>query len=308
MLLNKDMNVPKDADVAGFILEMFWKGIVVGLGAITPGLSGSVLLVIFGLYQKALNSISTLFKEFKKNLSFLIPLAIGIGSGMLLFASIAQYFLENFEMQTRFTFLGLVVGTLPLFIREVTKEKREQGKKFPKRFIFLILAAATFGILISYVFNFSFGKIESPNLLQSVVLGLVVSASYIIPGVDSAVILNYFGMYETWLDMLHLSNLKVDGFILNRALPTGLGLAVGVIIISTVINFLLKRYYTFTFSIIFGLFISIIPNLILSAETPLNFGLNTTTIVSIVLMVIGFCISFFLSDLQNNLKKLKLNK
>ena len=51
-------------------IKTLLKGIVVGLGAITPGLSGSVLLVIFGLYQKALNAISTLFKNFKKNLFF----------------------------------------------------------------------------------------------------------------------------------------------------------------------------------------------------------------------------------------------
>ena len=57
----------------GFITT-YLKGIVVGLGAITPGLSGSVLLVIFGLYHKALDSISTIFKNFKKNLAFLIPL------------------------------------------------------------------------------------------------------------------------------------------------------------------------------------------------------------------------------------------
>ena len=30
----------------------FFKGIVVGIGGVAPGLSGSVLLIIFGLYQK----------------------------------------------------------------------------------------------------------------------------------------------------------------------------------------------------------------------------------------------------------------
>ena len=43
----------------------FLKGIVVGMGGITPGLSGSVLLVIFGLYQKTVDSIGNLFKNFK---------------------------------------------------------------------------------------------------------------------------------------------------------------------------------------------------------------------------------------------------
>ena len=42
--------------------------IIVGIGGIAPGLSGSVLLVIFGLYQKTINAIGTLFKNFKKNI------------------------------------------------------------------------------------------------------------------------------------------------------------------------------------------------------------------------------------------------
>ena len=50
----------------------FLKGLIVGIGGIAPGLSGSVLLVIFGLYQKTINAIATLFKDFKKNILFLI--------------------------------------------------------------------------------------------------------------------------------------------------------------------------------------------------------------------------------------------
>ena len=48
----------------------FLKGLIVGIGGIAPGLSGSVLLVIFGLYQKTINAIATLFKDFKKNILF----------------------------------------------------------------------------------------------------------------------------------------------------------------------------------------------------------------------------------------------
>ena len=40
VMLNKDMIVPKDADVAGFILDMFWKGILVGLCACFSGIIG----------------------------------------------------------------------------------------------------------------------------------------------------------------------------------------------------------------------------------------------------------------------------
>ena len=82
------------------------KGIIVGIGGIAPGLSGSVLLVIFGLYQKTINAIGTLFKEFKKNMLFLVPLFLGFGIGVLLFSKIVDFLLNNYEMQTRFGFLG----------------------------------------------------------------------------------------------------------------------------------------------------------------------------------------------------------
>ena len=50
-------------------LKNFPKGIVVGVGGITPGLSGSVLLVLFGLYERTINSLGTLFKNTKKRVS-----------------------------------------------------------------------------------------------------------------------------------------------------------------------------------------------------------------------------------------------
>ena len=62
----------------------FLKGIIVGIGGIAPGLSGSVLLVILGLYQKTINAIGTIFKNFKKNITFLVPLFLGFGIGVKL--------------------------------------------------------------------------------------------------------------------------------------------------------------------------------------------------------------------------------
>ena len=56
----------------------FLKGLIVGIGGIAPGLSGSVLLVIFGLYQKTINAIATLFKDFKKKYFVFNSIMFGI--------------------------------------------------------------------------------------------------------------------------------------------------------------------------------------------------------------------------------------
>ena len=57
-------------------MKNFLKGIIVGLGGVAPGLSGSVLLIIFGLYQKVLDALGMLFRDFKKNVQFLWPVCL----------------------------------------------------------------------------------------------------------------------------------------------------------------------------------------------------------------------------------------
>lgn len=75
------------------------------------------------------------------------------------------------------------------------------------------------------------------------------------------------------------------------------GLIIGLILISKLMNLLVKWHYTLTFSIIFGLFISIIPSVL-----PNNFllGLNFKSFFAIILMIIGFFVSYLLGKLNIN--------
>lgn len=267
----------------------FLKGIIVGIGGIAPGLSGSVLLVIFGLYQKTVNAISTIFKDFKNNVKFLVPLFAGFGVGILLFSKVIDFFLTNFEMQTRYTFLGLVLGTIPLFYKEVKKEG------FSKKYYIYIVIAFAAGFSLFFFNKNLFPTIENPNLFQSVLLGFAVAASSIVPGVDSAVILSSLGLYELYVSSLASFNLSV-------LIPAGVGLVVGALLISFIINTLLKHCYTATFSIIFGLFLSIIPNVL---NGSCSLGWNGASVISIILVFVGFAVSYYLGDIKGNNEKIK---
>ena len=273
-------------------MRNFLKGIIVGIGGIAPGLSGSVLLVILGLYQKTINAIGTIFKDFKKNVAFLFPLFLGFGVGVILFSKIVDFLLENFEMHTRFAFLGLVLGTIPLFYKEVKKEG------FNKKYYWVMLISAIVGIAL-----FSFNKdlfpvITNPNIFQSVLLGIAVAGSSIVPGVDSAVILSTLGLYELYVGSIADFNLQV-------LIPAAFGLGIGVLVISFLMNKLLNKFYTVTFSIIFGLFISIIPNVLNSSCV---LGFNLSSVFAIILTVLGFGFSYFLGDIKGNISKIKLLK
>lgn len=267
----------------------FLKGIVVGIGGIAPGLSGSVLLVILGLYQKTITAIGTFFKDLKKNLLFLIPLFAGFGVGVIIFSKVVDYLLENFEMYTRFAFLGLVLGTIPLFYKEVKKEG------FSKKYYIPIVLSAIAGLSLFYFGKGLFPTVSNPNLLQSMLLGVAVAGSSIVPGVDSAVILSSLGLYE-----LYVSSLADFDFAV--LLPAGVGLVIGALVISFAINKLITKYYTITFSIIFGLFLSIIPNVLNSS---CKLGLNINSVVAIIIAVIGFGVSFFLGNVKENISKIK---
>lgn len=270
-------------------MRNFLKGIIVGIGGIAPGLSGSVLLVILGLYEKAVAAIGTLFKDFKNNVKFLLPLVLGFGVGVIIFSKIVDFLLVNYEMYTRYAFLGLVLGTIPLFYKEVKKNG------FDKKYYAIIIVALIIGFSFFHFNANLFPTITDPNLLQSVFLGIAVAGSSIVPGVDSAVILSSLGLYELYVG-------SIADFNLSILIPAGVGLVIGVLVISFIMNKLIKRFYTVTFSVIFGLFLSIIPN-VLNESCVLGFNFNS--VISIILVIIGFAFSYFLGDVKENVNKLK---
>lgn len=261
----------------------FFKGIVVGLGGVAPGLSGSVLLIIFGLYRQVLDAMGTLFVQTKKKVTFLLPIVCGMGIGVLLFSKILNFFLNNYEVPTRFCFLGLILGTVPLFYREVKK----QG--FSSRYYVVIVIAAVLGTWMFTLNPNAFPQIDDPTLAQSVILGVAVAATAIVPGVDPAVLLSSLGFYEMYVRSLANLDLTV-------LLPMAVGLAIGAVAISFGMSLLFKRFYTMTFSVIFGVFLSMIPNML---NEKCTLGPDVSSAVSIVVMIIGFFVSYYLGGLED---------
>ncbi len=277
----------------GIYMKTFLKGIVVGLGAIAPGLSGSILLVIFGLYQKIVNTVSNIFKNFKKNMLFLIPLALGICIGIVAFAKIIKIPLDAFPMQTNYTFLGLIIGAMPMLWREVRKEG------FEKKHYFFAAGAFVIGGVFFFLSRGLFPDITEPSFFESVLLGLAVACAYLIPGVDSFAILSSFGLYNLWIN-------SIDAFDFGVLLPALIGLAAGGVVISLIFNKLLSKFYTGTYSIIFGLFIAVILNFILKECIPTSFGWGT--VVSFIFLIFGAAFSFAFSNIGKIVEFFKSKK
>lgn len=118
------------------------KGICIGAGAILPGISSGVLCVIFGIYDKLVESVLGIFHHFKENFLFLLPIALGAFIGILLLGNTLDFLLVSYPMQTKYAFIGLILGSTPLLIEKIHSEN-----PFRMHYIIFTLIAFAIGLL-----------------------------------------------------------------------------------------------------------------------------------------------------------------
>ena len=214
----------------GDVLLNFFKSIVVGMGAVTPGLSGSILLVIFGLYHSVISSIANIFKSFKKNFVFLLPIILGIAVGVILFGKVVNFLLLNYEVKTRCTFLGLILGTIPSFYK-ITLNNKKKSKKYLKIKVLSFLIGVIF-VIFSRIksIGISIGHIQ-----KYIFLGIVLGITYITPGVDGASILSTLGLYELYISLIASLDLKALFFVLIIA-------TISIYLFSKILNYLITDF------------------------------------------------------------------
>lgn len=251
------------------------KGVLAGIGNIIPGLSGCSLLIIFNLYENCIEAISNIFKNFKKSILFLLPIGLGILIGTFTFSNVIKYCLENFPTPTSIIFASFVLGTLPTLFKHATK------KGFQKKYILPFLITFTIGILLLKIDPNITTTYKNENLINLILIGIVVASSTIIPGISCTVLLSLMGTYTIYINAISTINL-------NILIPIGIGFALGAFILSTIINYLFKNYYGYTYFAIIGFTISTIPALI---NTKLFF--NSELIISITLGILAFILTHY---------------
>ena len=123
----------------------FIKGMLIGIANIIPGLSGGTMAITVGIYEKLISTIGNFFRKFKEtfkeNMIFLIPIGLGAVVGVVGFSKLLKFLLDNFEMPTKFAFIGLILGSFPLIFKKSNKNGFKKSYLIP----FII----TFGIGIT---------------------------------------------------------------------------------------------------------------------------------------------------------------
>ncbi len=243
------------------------KGMMIGIANVIPGVSGGTMAVSLGIYDKMIGSVSGIFRHLKESIAFLFPLLLGCGIGIAGFSYAIEYLLSKHTFVTCMTFVGLILGGLPVIYAGLKVKKSESGSG--------IGVSAVLAFVIAFAFSAGLPMLKGgENMLETIpatganmailfILGIVASATMVIPGVSGSMVLMILGYYygiinlvKGFLDALRAMEMAAmkEGILL--IIPFGIGVAVGIILIAKLISFLFDRFGVQTYCAILGLVIS----------------------------------------------------
>lgn len=247
-----------------FLMDMV-KGIFIGIANVIPGVSGGTMAVSLGLYDKMIGAISSLLKDWKKSLKVLLPIILGCVVGIVGFTYAIEYLLSNHTFVTCMAFVGLILGGIPLLIHALRKEIQQSSQKRIGisgilAFVILFCVAAFLPMLNSDTEVLRTFTATPGTLISLFLVGVIASATMVIPGVSGSLVMMILGYYYGIIDTikLFLDSLKAldltgmwNGAIL--LFPFGIGVLLGIFLISKLITFLFERYGLQTYCAILGL-------------------------------------------------------
>ncbi|VND66449.1 integral membrane protein [Streptococcus pneumoniae] len=165
------------------------KGIVIALGFILPGISGGVLAAILGIYERMIGFLAHPFKDFKENVLYFIPVAIGMLLGIGLFSYPIEYLLENYQVFVLWSFAGAIIGTVPSLLKESTRESDRD--KIDLAWLWTTFIISGLGL---YALNFVVGTL-SASFLNFVLAGALLALGVLVPGLSPSNLLLILGLY-----------------------------------------------------------------------------------------------------------------
>jgi len=265
-------------------LSRVFIGMVLGIASITPGVSGGVIAAAIGIYEPAVNAISNLRKDLKKNILFLMPLGIGAGIGVLLFSNIIKYLYAKWPNEILYLFFGLVAGSIPSVLR-VANEKGFKARH-------LIASVITLGIVL--VFAFMEGNTGSGqgmrlgwDFASAMFYGIVLAVGTIIPGISTSFILIYFGAYHELLS-------AIASMDIVKLIPVGLGALIGVLPLIKFAEIMFKRFravsYYGVLGFLVGSMIAVFP----------GFSNGWMLLIDLLLFLAGIAVSLALLNLNKD--------
>ena len=281
-----------------FVMKLFkliLAGIVIGVANVIPGVSGGTMAVVFGIYDELIGVISVNIKQIFGKWKFWLPIAIGMGIGVIGFSKLVTFLFENFPVQTQYFFAGIVMGSIPLILKRtnlaVKKENLENW----------VCAAVAFLIMMVMVFANTDGMVSSIQTqvtfglaLKLILGGALAAFAMIIPGISGSFLMVILGIYSTIIAGISDFNLVIMGL-------TAVGVLIGIFAGAKGVQVLLDKVPNQTYGAIFGLVIGSVFAVLPIKETGVLFadGKIGAFVIALVCAAAGFALAFFSGREEN---------
>ncbi len=270
------------------------KGAVIGIANIIPGVSGGTMAVAMGIYDTLIHSLTHLFKEFKKSVMTLLPILLGAAIGIVGLSFLIEKMFHWIPMQTNLLFIGLILGGLPAMTVKVKGEKIKPGYIAA----FLVFFAIVVG---SAAFGSAEGKsadltMNFLNIVKLFGVGMIASATMVIPGVSGSMMLMLMGYYNPIIETVNnfirsLLAFDMDGIWKGFCIlcPAGIGVVLGIFLIAKLIEMIFEKFPFYAYWAIIGLIVASPFAIVLMGE----FG--TITVLHVLTSIVTFGIGFVIA-------------
>lgn len=262
---------------------MFFKnilyGLIIGIGFIVPGVSGGVIATILGIYNIIIYKINHLFDDFKNNILYILPLFIGIFISVIFLSKLILYLINNKLEFISYVFIGLILGCIPYLIKEIKINSKKGIAIIP------FITSFLFGIILYLIQINNISNSYNISIFKLSLAGILYSFGKIIPGISGASLLMFIGVYNYFLNII-ANPLSININLIVSFIPFIISFLITSIILLKLMELLLNNYFRITYSAIIGFVISSI----------LFIYPNTISITSILISILSFIISYYLSN------------
>lgn len=245
------------------------KGLIIGIGKIIPGVSGSMLAISLGEYENMLHAVNNYFKDVVNNSKYLIRICVGIIISIIFFSNIILKSINSYYIYTMFLFAGFILGSSEEIKKDIDIN-------------YITITISLIGLLLVNKYIFSNSLILNKNFIYYMFGGFLDSVTMIIPGISGTAMLISYGCYNEVI--YGISN--IDFAIL---IPFILGMFIGIILTVKLISYMFSYYKDKTYNIIIGISIATIIIMLIKGINH-NSGV-VSIIISSILLIVGYFVS-----------------
>lgn len=260
-------------------------GVLIGAGAILPGVSGGVLAVVFDIYRPFMEVLTHPREAIPKYWRWFLPIGLGCAIGFLGFAKGIAAAIDVSSTVTTWLFIGLIVGTVPSLFREAGKEGRSIGS-----WVSMAVCAGTIFFSLFYVGKVICVTVE-PNFWWYNFCGALWGMSLVIPGLTSSSVMMALGLYQPMLEGLA----RLDFLVLSACLP---GMVLTILLLARLVSWFFRKHYSIAFHGIFGIVLASTLVII-----PTSYVGAWEIVLSAVCCIGGFLLAYFMARLDRRIQE-----